>query len=212
MGAILSNMPKASHSRRRSERERRIRAWIREGEARLVARRIRLLAHRDALGLFLFLASIAGMVGLGWLYATGAAPAAVVDPRQRVSSRRSSTRSSTTLIHVSISGRGPRSQPDDARGLGVSRERRARLVPKRRSICITTALRERTTDVEERLLGLGQPFGFRRMLVMVDGAMAYLLNARTLAEGDPRLPKELALAGLPSGLSALRRGPREPMS
>jgi fatty acid desaturase len=54
------------------------------------------------------------------------------------------------------------------------------------------------TDVEERLLGLGQPLGPTRILGMVDPAMAFLLNARSLEREIPgfRL-RSLALAALP---------------
>jgi hypothetical protein len=55
-----------------------------------------------------------------------------------------------------------------------------------------------SSDVEERLLGLGQPWGLRRILVMVDGTMAFLLNARMLREEIPGFRRrELALAALP---------------
>jgi hypothetical protein len=54
------------------------------------------------------------------------------------------------------------------------------------------------SDVEERLLGLGQRLGLRRLLVMVDGAMAFLLNARRLEEEVPGFRRSgLALAAMP---------------
>jgi hypothetical protein len=52
--------------------------------------------------------------------------------------------------------------------------------------------------VEERILGLGQPLGPRRLLMMVDGAMAFFFNARMLekeVEGFRR--RRLALSSVP---------------
>ena len=54
------------------------------------------------------------------------------------------------------------------------------------------------TDVEERLLGLGAPWGFRRLLATVDGALAFLLNTRVLEREVPGFSRRrLALASLP---------------
>jgi fatty acid desaturase len=54
------------------------------------------------------------------------------------------------------------------------------------------------TDVEERILGLGQRWGPRRLLVMLDGAMAFLLNAKTLEREIPGFRRRsLALASVP---------------
>jgi fatty acid desaturase len=54
------------------------------------------------------------------------------------------------------------------------------------------------TDVEERLLGLGMPWGVRRLGVTVDGALAFLLSARPLGrEVEGFRARELALAAVP---------------
>ncbi len=195
MGAILSDMSKGSHLAE-TERERRIRRWIREGEARLVAR-FPLIAHRDALGLFFFLASIVGMVGLAWLYAKGAAPAAVViignaffasilheiehDLIHFLYFRTRPLIHNVMMLAVWVF-RGNVVHGWYRRGIHLHHHRAS----------------GRESDVEERLLGLGQPLGMRRILVMVDGAMAYLLNARTLEKEIPGFRRSsLAVAALP---------------
>jgi fatty acid desaturase len=195
MGAILSNVPKASHSVE-AERERRIRRWIREGEKRLVSRHPA-LAHRDALGLFFFLVSAAGMVGLGCLYAYGKAPAALVIVGNAFFAS-ILHEIEHDLIHFLYFRARPRVHNLMMLAVWVFRgnvvhgwyRREIHLHHHRES--------GRETDVEERLLGLGQPLGLRRILVMVDGAMAYLLNARMLEKEVPGFRRSaLALASFP---------------
>jgi fatty acid desaturase len=183
-------------SRAPLDSERRIRRWIREGEARLLARHP-VLAHRDALGLLLFLASAAGMVGLGGLYALGAAPAAVV-----VLGNAFLASILHEIEHDLIHFLYFRSRPfvHNLMMLGVWLFR-GNVVHGwyRRGIHLHHHRASGSvTDVEERLLGLGQPLGPRRVLGMVDGAMAFLLNTRILAREVPGFRRSsLALASLP---------------
>ena len=188
-------MSKGSHLPA-AERDRRIRRWIRRGEARLVARHPA-LAHRDALGAFFFLASIAGMVALGWLYARGSAPAAVV-----ILGNAFFASILHEIEHDLIHFLYFRSRPlvHNLMMLGVWVVR-GNVVHGwyRRGIHLNHHRASgRATDVEERLLGLGQALGPRRLLVMVDGAMAFLLNAGTLEKEIPGFRRSsLALAALP---------------
>ncbi len=179
-----------------AERDRRIRRWIRRGEARLVARHPA-LAPRDAFGAFFFLVSIAGMVGLGWLYARGAAPAAVVVLGNAFFAS-ILHEIEHDLIHFLYFRTRPLAHNLMMLGVWVFR---GNVIHGwyRRSIHLHHHRASGTaTDVEERLLGLGEPFGPRRLLVMVDGAMAFLLNARRLQKEIPGFRRiSLALAALP---------------
>ncbi len=105
MGAILSNMSKASHIAE-AERERRIRRWIREGEARLVARASGCSLTATPSALFSFSLPPPAWSGLGWLYAEGAAPAAVVILGNAFFAS-ILHEIEHDLIHFSTSGRGP---------------------------------------------------------------------------------------------------------
>jgi len=195
MDAILSNMPKGRHLPE-VERERRIRRWIRRGEARLVARHPA-LAHRDALGALFFLASLAGMVGLGWLYAIGAAPAAVVILGNALFAS-ILHEIEHDLIHFLYFQSRPLAHNLMMLGVWVFRGNVIHGWYRRKIHLHHHRASGTATDVEERLLGLGQPLGPRRLLVMVDGAMAYLLNARRLQEEIPGFrSRSLALAALP---------------
>ncbi len=191
-------MSKAAHLQHmaEAERTRRIRRWIREGEARLVARHPA-LAHRDALGALFFLASITGMVGLGWLYARGAAPAAVVVLGNAFLAS-ILHEIEHDLIHFLYFRSRPWAHNLMMLGVWVFRGNVIHGWYRRGIHLNHHRASGRSTDVEERLLGLGQPFGPRRILVMVDGAMAFLLNARKL-EKEIRgfRSSSLALASLP---------------
>ncbi len=195
MGAILSDMSKRRHLSE-TERERRIRRWIREGERRLLLRHP-VLAHRDAHGLFFFLASLAGMVGLGWLYAEGVAPAAVVILGNAFFAS-ILHEIEHDLIHFLYFRTRPFVHNSMMLAVWVFR---GNVVHGwyRRGIHLHHHRASGTeTDVEERLLGLGQPLGPRRILVMVDGALAYLLNARTLEKEIPGFRRSsLAFASIP---------------
>ena len=191
-------MPKAAHLEQMAdaERERRIRRWIREGEARLVARHPA-LAHRDALGALFFLASIAGMVGLGWLYAIGAAPALVVVLGNAFFAS-ILHEIEHDLIHFLYFRTRPLAHNLMMLGVWVFRGNVIHGWYRRKIHLHHHRASGRATDVEERLLGLGQPLGPRRLLVMVDGAMAYLLNARRLQKEIPGFCRSsLAVAALP---------------
>jgi fatty acid desaturase len=179
-----------------AERDRRVRRWIREGEARLVTRHPA-LAHRDALGALFFLASIAGMVGLGWLYAAGAAPAAVVVLGNAFLAS-ILHEIEHDLIHFLYFRTRPLAHNLMMLGVWVFRGNVVHGWYRRGIHLHHHRASGEATDVEERLLGLGQPFGPRRLLVMVDGAMAYLLNARRLQKEVPDFRRRsLALAALP---------------
>ena len=53
-------------------------------------------------------------------------------------------------------------------------------------------------DIEERLLGLGMPMSLRRLLIMIDGSMAYFLGARALEKELPHFNRRSLLwASLP---------------
>jgi hypothetical protein len=179
-----------------AERDRRIRRWIREGEARLVGRHPA-LAHRDALGALFFLAATSGMISLGGLYAIGAAPAVVV-----VLGNAFLASILHEIEHDSIHYLYFKARPRllDALLL-LCWAFRGNVIHGwyRRAIHFHHHRASGTsTDVEERLLGLGQPWGLRRLLGTVDGAMAFLLHARTLEREIPGFRRrELALASLP---------------
>jgi fatty acid desaturase len=195
MSAILSEMTKTAHFAE-AERERRIRRWIREGEARLVAR-FPVLAHRDALGLFFFLVSIAGMVGLAWLYAKGAAPAAVVILGNAFFAS-ILHEIEHDLIHFLYFRTRPFVHNLMMLAVWVFRGNVVHGWYRRAIHLHHHRASGKETDVEERLLGLGQPLGPRRILVMVDGALAYLLNARTLEKEIAGFRRgSLATASLP---------------
>jgi fatty acid desaturase len=179
-----------------AERARRIRRWIRRGEARLVTRHPA-LRHQDAIGASLCLLSIAGMVGLGALYATARVPAFVcvlgcaffASVLHEIEhdlihflyfKNRPLVHNVMMLLVWAL--RGNVVHGWYRRGIHFHHHRAS-----------GTA-----TDVEERLLGLGQPWGPRRLVVMIDGAMAFLLNARALEKEVPGFDRRaLALASLP---------------
>jgi fatty acid desaturase len=179
-----------------AERDRRIRRWIREGEARLVAR-LPALAHRDALGALFFLAAASGMVGLGWLYAIGAAPAAlVVFGNALLASILHEIEHD--LIHFLYFRTRPLAHNVMMLGVWVFRGNVIHGWYRREIHFRHHRASGTVTDVEERLLGLGQPLGPTRILGMIDGAMAFLLNARRLQKEIPGFRRSsLALASLP---------------
>jgi fatty acid desaturase len=179
-----------------SEKARRVRRWIRRGEKRLRAR-YPVLNHADAIATLLTLLSVAGMGGLGWLYAVGRVPAAVCilgsaflasvlheieHDLIHVLYFKTRPLARDLLLLLAWAFRGNVVHGWYRRGIHLHHHRAS-----------GTA-----TDVEERLLGLGQPWGARRLLVMVDGAMAFLLNARLLQQEIPGFRRrDLALASLP---------------
>jgi len=178
------------------EKARRIRRWIRRSEKRVVER-IPALAHRDAMGAMLVALSVSGMVGLGWLYSMGRIPAYVCILANAFFAsilheiehdlihflyfkKRRAVQNLMMLIVWAFRGNVPH---------GWYR-RRIHFHHHRAS---GTA-----TDVEERLLGLGTPWGIRRLLMSVDGFLAFMLNARTLEEEIPDFRRrDLALAAIP---------------
>lgn len=179
-----------------SERTRRIRRWIRRGEKRLRARHP-ILNHPDAIATGLVFGSVAGMVGLGWLYAVGRIPAlACILGNAFLASILHEIEHD--LIHRLYFKARPLARD---LALLLAWVFRGNVVHGwyRRGIHLHHHKASGTaTDVEERLLGLGEPWGVRRILVMVDGAMAFLLNARILEQEIPGFRRrELALASVP---------------
>jgi hypothetical protein len=188
---ILNDM--SAHA---EDETRRIRRWIRRCESRLVER-FPVLAHQDAIGATLTALCASGMIGLAWLYATGRIPALVcvlgnaflasilheiehdlihfLYFKQRPAAH-------NTMMFVVWAFRGNVPHGWYRRGIHVHHHRAS-----------GTA-----TDVEERLLGLGMPWGLRRLLVSVDGLMAFVLNARRLEKEIPGFRRlDLAMAALP---------------
>jgi fatty acid desaturase len=179
-----------------AERDRRIRRWIRKGESRLVARHPA-LGRRDLCGALFFLASIAGMVGLGWLYAMGAAPAAVVVLGNALLAS-VLHEIEHDLIHFLYFRTRPLAHNLMMFGVWIFRGNVVHGWHRRGIHLHHHRASGRPTDVEERLLGLGQPLGLRRLLGMVDGAAAYLLNARKLEGEIPGFrARALAVAAVP---------------
>jgi Fatty acid desaturase len=179
-----------------SEKARRVRRWIRRGEKRLRARHP-VLNHPDAIAAVLTAVPVAGMIALGWLYAVGRVSAMVcILGNAFLASILHEIEHD--LIHLLYFQARP-----------VARDLVLLLAWAFRGNVIHGWYRRRihlhhhkasgsVTDVEERLLGLGQPWGPRRILVMVDGAMAFLLNARVLQDEAPGFRRrELALASVP---------------
>ncbi|HJS74825.1 MAG TPA: fatty acid desaturase [Vicinamibacteria bacterium] len=187
-------MAKSSHAE--AERERRIRRWIREGEARLVSRHP-VLAQRDALGFSLFAASAAGMVGLGWLYAVGAVPGVLVIVGNAFLAS-ILHEIEHDLIHFLYFRTRPLVHNLMMFGVWVLRGNVVHGWYRRGIHLHHHRASGSDTDVEERLLGLGQAHGPRRILVMADGAMAFLLNARLLEKEIPGFRRSsLAIASFP---------------
>jgi hypothetical protein len=194
MGGILSEMAKSPHAE--AERARRIRRWIRKGEARLVSRHP-VLAHRDALGLSLFAASTAGIIGLGGLYALGKAPAGLVIVGNAFLAS-ILHEIEHDLIHFLYFRTRPFLHNLMMLGVWIFRGNVVHGWYRRAIHLHHHRASGSDTDIEERLLGLGQAFGPRRILVMVDGAMAYLLNARLLEKEIPGFRRSsLAAASFP---------------
>ena len=178
------------------ERSRRIRRWIRRGESRLLKRHA-FLKHSDAIGGGLALLSASGMVGLGGLYATGhvsawvcflgnAFLASILHEIEHDSIHYLYFKTRPWLLDALLllcwAFRGNVIHGWYRRAIHFHHHRASGT----------------STDVEERLLGLGQPWGLRRLLGTVDGAMAFLLHARTLEREVPGFRRrELALASLP---------------
>jgi fatty acid desaturase len=192
--AILSEMRQEYSSE--SERARHLRRWIRRGEKRLCVRHPA-LNHPDSIATLLTASSVAGMVALGWLYAVGRVPAAVcILGNALLASILHEIEHD--LIHLLYFKTRPLARD---LVLLLAWAFRGNVIHGwyRRGIHLHHHRASGTkTDVEERLLGLGQPWGPRRVLVMVDGAMAFLLNARVLQEEIPGFRRrELALASLP---------------
>ena len=178
------------------DKARRIRRWIRRGETRLVAR-VPGLSHQDAIGATLFALSVLGMVGLGWLYWLGRIPAWVcLLGNAFLASILHEIEHD--LIHFLYFKRRPFVHNAMMLFVWVFRGN----VPHgwyRRNIHFHHHGASGTpTDVEERLLGLGMPWGIRRFLISVDGFMAFLLNASRLEREIPGFRRvDLALAALP---------------
>lgn len=178
------------------EKARRIRRWIRRGETRLVAR-FPWLSHQDAIGASLCALSVSGMVGLGWLYALGRIPASVCILGNAFFAsilheiehdlihflyfkKRPTVRNAMMLLVWALRGNVPHGWY--RRGIHVHHH----------------GASGTSTDVEERLLGLGEAWGVRRGLISIDGFLAFSLNARRLEKEIPGFRRcDLALAAIP---------------
>jgi fatty acid desaturase len=180
-----------------TERARRIRRRIRLAESRLVARHPS-LGHRDALGATSCLVSASGMVTLGWLYAAGLSPAwiTILGCAFLASVLHEIEHD---LIHFLYFKNRPLVQDAMMLLVWLFRGNVIHGWYRRRIHFHHHRASGSATDVEERLLGLGQPWGFRRLLGTIDGTMAFLLNARALEEQIPGFDRRsLALASLPA--------------
>jgi fatty acid desaturase len=178
------------------EQARRIRRWIRREGRRVVARHPA-LKHQDALGAGFCLAGVAGMLSLGWLYALSWIPAwACVLLNAFFASILHEIEHD--LIHFLYFKNRPAAHHTMMFLVWLFRGNVVHGWHRRRIHLHHHRASGSATDVEERILGLGQPLAPRRLLMMVDGAAAFFLNARTLereVEGFRR--RRLALASIP---------------
>jgi hypothetical protein len=184
--------------RRLSEEERaqRIRRWIRREGKRLLTRHPA-LKHQDALGAGFSLTAAAGMVSLAWLYAVGRIPAWVCILGNALFAS-ILHEIEHDLIHFLYFKTRPVAHHATMLLVWAFRGNVVHGWHRRRIHLHHHRASGRASDVEERILGLGQPFGPRRLLMMIDGAMAFFLNARMLekeVEGFRR--HSLALASIP---------------
>jgi len=178
------------------ERARRIRRWIRRGEERLVAR-CALLRHQNAMGAALLVLAASGMVVSGWLYWTGRIPGYVCILLGAFSASILHEIEHDLIHHLYY-----RKRPIAHNAMMFLVWAFRGNVPHgwyRRAIHLHHHRASGTpTDVEERLVGLGIPWGFRRFVVSVDGLMSVLLNGRQLKREIPAFRRgALALACLP---------------
>jgi len=193
---MAMTMTPEADSLSKEETAGRIRAHIRRAEAGLVER-FPVLVHQDGIGASLCVASMAGMVTLGWLYALGYVPALVCVLGNALFAS-VLHEIEHDLIHKLYF---PRSRlPHNAMMFFVWLFRGN--VPHgwyRRAIHFHHHQASGTaSDIEERLLGLGMPWGFRRWLVALDPSAAYLLNARRLEREVPGFSRwALVRASLP---------------
>lgn len=181
---------------RDEERARRIRRWIRRGEERLVAR-FSILVHQDAIGAVLCAAAVSGMVGLGYLYWKDVIPAYVCILGNAFFAS-ILHEIEHDLIHFLYFKRRPLAHNAMMFIVWAFRGN----VPHgwyRRAIHFHHHRASgRESDVEERLLGLGAPWGFRRLLTSLDGFLAFVVNARRLQREIPAFRRfDLAMAALP---------------
>lgn len=177
-------------------RARRIRRLIRAEERRIVGR-WPLLERRDAFGAALLVLAAAGMVALGALYALGSVPwyvclfgnaflASILHEIEH------------DLIHFLYFKHRPRVHDAMMLVVWLFRGNVVHGWYRRRLHLYHHRASGREDDVEERLLGLGMPWGPRRLLITLDGALAFLLGARQLGrELESFRPRELARASLP---------------
>ncbi len=179
-----------------TEKVRRIRSAIRSAEAALLER-WPLLNRRDLLGSLLLTVSAAGMILSGWLYWQGALPwwaclllnaflASILHEIEH------------DLIHFLYFRHRPLLHNSM---LLIVWALRANIVHGwfRRRIHF---LHHRTSgslhDLEERLVGLGLPWNWKRLLVTLDGTASYYLNAPQLEREIPGFKRsQLYYASLP---------------
>lgn len=181
---------------RRDDRARRIRELVRSEEECVLAR-FPFLARRNAVGAAFFLLAAGGMAALGGLYWAGWIPwylclfgnaflASILHEIEH------------DLIHFLYFKNRPRLH--DAMMLGVW-VLRGNVVHGwyRRGLHVHHHRASGTeSDVEERLLGLGMPWGLKRLAATVDGTLAFLVSGRRLAREVPGFEKrDLARAAMP---------------
>lgn len=168
---------------------RRIQRALRAADLEL-DRRFPLLKHQDALGLGLLLGAVGGMAGSAWAYAVGLLPgwacffgnaflASIIHELEH------------DLIHnLYFKGRERVQNLMFAlmwmfKGNTISPwyRRKLHLLHHRES--------GQTIDIEERLIGNGMPWGWRRLAIMLDTTAVLFLRIRELAKEIPqfRLPE-----------------------
>jgi len=180
-----------------SEREkaRRIRRWIRAGGRRLVKRHP-ILKHQDAIGMTLCIGSALAMLGLGFLYARGVLSgwlvvlgcgffASILHELEH------------DLIHYLYFRSAPAAHHFMMFVVWVFRGNVVHGWFRRYQHLLHHQTSGTAADIETRIIGLGQRWGVRRLL-MLDGAMCLLLNGGTLEREIAGFSKRaVSLAALP---------------
>ncbi len=178
------------------ERTRRIRFWIRLAERKLTER-FPPLGRHDLMGMTFFLMTGGGMVFSGALYWWGYLPAwALILINAFLASILHEIEHD--LIHFLYFKDKPRIHNFMMFVVWAFRGNIVHGWFRRKIHFIHHQTSGTESDIEERLLGLGMPWGFRRILIMVDGMMAYLLNGRRLEKEIPGFRcSDLFYASLP---------------
>ncbi len=178
------------------ERTRRIRFWIRLAERKVLGR-CPLLGRTDLMGMSLFVVAAGGVVFSGALYWWGYLPAwGLILVNAFLASVLHEIEHD--LIHFLYFKDRPAIHNLMMFVVWALRGNIVHGWYRRRIHFIHHQTSGTESDIEERLLGLGMPWGFRRILIMVDGMMAYLLNGRRLEKEIPGFRcSDLFYASLP---------------